>query len=904
VAPSPSKANPLASIEAISSPRQLGEWLRAHIKSQDLNVARLASKIGVAPATLYYWLKGEHLPQGPDADEPDKFYGLLALPEMCLPEAQRLALDDVRMRLTEGRERPRPLPLRGLPGDIRHFVGRADSMSALDGLLKSRSRPSTVLISTVSGTGGVGKTALAVHWAHSAKAKRSFEHGYLYVNLQGFSAGPPLTTGMALNKLLLHLGVESSLIPVDLDAMTALYQEQLSGRAILIVLDNVQDEPQVRPLLPSSPSCLALITSRNRLAGLIASDGATSLSLDRLRPQEAITLLHKFLGVLATKTAHDDIARLATECAYLPLALRIAAATYLASYQETCLVDYVEEIRNNRLAMLQTSEHDDIMAVRAVMSWSCKHLTPPVARAFRLLGLHPGQDFDVYAAAALLQQDIDTTAGILRDLSAHSLLEETIDAARPQIDGVNRYHMHDLLHDYVRELATADNVDGSGSESTIRLFDYYCRVAANAVDILDPGERQYRPEIYAHVASVPVHTSADHATAWLDVERSNLVTIARHAVEHGMPTYAKVLSSMLARHFNTRAYNADALALHTHGLDAARLTHDRTNEARALLNIATVHGRAGQYPLAASHLENALALSRQIGDQTNEARALNNLGIVYELLGRYDDEIGIFQDGLTLFRANYDLVGQSYVILNLGGAYERIGRYPEALDCLAQALTVARQTANHLNEGRANFNAGNIYERLGRYPEALDHHERALAIARETGDRVAECRAMNGLGTVCEDTGRYQEAFDYHEQALAIARDVGDPVAEGRALNGLGTAYEGTGHYAEALDHYEQALSSAKEIGYRGLEAGALNSMGEVLRLRGSSTKALECHRRALTISDVDRDRFEQARAKKGIADNLAILGDEDDAATYLQQAVLLYAELGVPQAARRGWSP
>jgi tetratricopeptide (TPR) repeat protein len=895
VAPLPGKAKPHDAIEEISSPRQLGAWLRTHIKSQDLNVAKLAARVGVAPATLYYWLKGEHLPQRPDADEPDKFYGLLALPEMGLPEARRLALDDVRMRLTEGRERPSPLPLRGLPGDIRHFVGRTDSLSQLDGLLRARSRASTVLISAVSGTGGVGKTALAVHWAHSARARRAFEHGYLYVNLQGFSAGPPLTTAMALTKLLLNLGVESSQIPGDLDAMTAMYQEQLNGKAILVILDNVHDEPQVRPLLPHPPSCLALVTSRNHLAGLIASDGAMAIGLDRLRPQEAITLLHKFLGTIATRAEHDGIAGLARECAYLPLALRIAAATYLANYRRTPLAAYVAEIQKNRLAVLQTSAYDDMMAVKAVMSWSCKHLTPPLARAFRLLGLHPGQDFDGYAAAALLHRDLDATGPILDDLAARSLLDETTAVGGARADGAARYHMHDLLHEYAQELATADHAADVIDESVTRLFDYYCRVVADAVDLIDPGERQYRPAIDARVTSVPAHTGGEQATAWLEVERANLVTIAGHAVRRGMPSYADVLSRMLARHLNTRAYNADALALHGHALRAARLMGERSSEARALLNIATVHGRSGQYPLAASHLEDALALAREVGDRTNEARALNNLGIVYELLGRYDDEIVILRQGLALLRANDDLVGQSYLMLNLGGAYERVGRYREALDCLAQALAVARETTNHLNEGRASFNAGNIYERLGQYPQALDHHRRALAIARQTGDRVAECRALSGLGTVYAGTGRLPEALDHHEQALVIAREVDDPVAEGRALSGLGTVYAGTGRYPEALDHHGQALTIAKQIGYRGLEAGALNAMGEVLRRTASSDRAVKCHRGALAISDMDGDRFEQARANQGIADNLAVLGDDREAATHRQQALRLYAELGVP---------
>ncbi|MGH8795408.1 MAG: hypothetical protein ACRDXX_22545, partial [Stackebrandtia sp.] len=315
-------------IAGITTKRQLGAWLRTRMNDLGLRVEDVAGDLeGVSQATVYNWLKGASIPKPPKGDGLDRFYRFISHPDLALPEAQRLALDQVRTRLTGDAVAHRPdRPRRGLPGDVAQFTGRQDQLKRLDKLLRAHRRANAALVAVLSGMGGVGKTALAVRWAHTKPVLDVFADGFLYINLRGFSASPPSTSQAALNSLLRQLGVDAAKIPGDVDAMAALYQEILSGKTMMIVLDNAHDEPQVRPLLPADPGCLAVVTSRHDLHGLAVSHDAALLRLDQLPSREAAALLRRLLpaGVPAA-----DVDAMATAGGRLPLALRIAAAAYL-----------------------------------------------------------------------------------------------------------------------------------------------------------------------------------------------------------------------------------------------------------------------------------------------------------------------------------------------------------------------------------------------------------------------------------------------------------------------------------------------------------------------------------------------------------------------------------------------
>ncbi|HCU49842.1 MAG TPA: AfsR family transcriptional regulator [Micromonosporaceae bacterium] len=852
------KPRSLADIEAISSPRQLGAWLKSHIRSQGLNVTKLAAKIGVAPATLYYWLKGEHLPQlasssAEDDSYEDKFYALLALTEMNLPEVHRHALDDVRVLLTEGREEPR-LPLRGLPGNVRHFTGRAEALSRLDAQLRAHRRASTVVISAVSGTGGVGKTALAVHWAHSAKARRAFEDGYLYVNLHGFSPEHPLTTTMALNKLLLNLGVDPSQIPADADALAAMYQEHLNGRAILIVLDNALDEPQVRPLLPGFPGCMAVVTSRNSLAGLMASDGAVPIQLDRLPGKEAVALLSSFLGGAALNADGSGLSELAKECAYLPLTLRIAAASFLCVHRGK-LNDFTNALRANRLEALKTSDSDDLTAIKAVMSWSYKHLTPAAAQAFRLLGLHPGDEQDIYAAAALLGADLKTTEKLMSELCEASLLELSDPAE-------NRFGMHDLLRDYARSLADDDR-------ALPRLYAQYQYTASVAMDMLYPAEKSRRPSF---PPPETVHRSfADFtaAKAWLATERPNLLACAAHSVS-ASPTCARDLSRTLFRYLEATGHNGDALLLHANAIRECQAMGDLAGEATALNYLGANWWLLGNSSAALDHYQQARKLFSQLGDRAGEARSRGNIGVICERTGQYDEALEHCQYVLEFFRENGDRLAEARTLGNLGLVLWRKGQYEPAIDHYRRARFLAHELGDLVLECLSLNNLGEGYRLTGNLEAALDHHERALAIARRIGDRTGEARILSNLGENHRISGNLKAALDHHQQALVISRETRHRYTEGLVLNNLGLLSQTEGRLDDAIRSYQDALEVARDTKDPNLRSMILNGLGETARLSGDFAVAVNHHERALAIA---ADMTEKARADIGLNRARADLG-------------------------------
>jgi DNA-binding SARP family transcriptional activator len=419
---------------------------------------------------------------------------------------------------------------RQLPAAVSHLTGRAAELEALTGMLSDASGTRTVVISALVGTAGVGKTAVAVHWAHQIAQR--FGDGQLYVNLRGYDPGQPVAAADALAGFLRALGVPGQEIPDELEERARLYRSRLAGRRVLVVLDNARDGEQVRPLLPGDPGCVAVVTSRDALAGLVAADGARRLDLDLLPPADAVGLLRSLIG---PRAAHDPgaTAELAGLCARLPLALRIAAELAAARFT-TPLAELVAELAAGRLDGLDAGE--DRADVRAVLSWSYRQLPDDAAGAFALTGLHPGDNLDAHAAAALT----GTTAG-----QARKVLGQLHRASLLQAAGPGRYGMHDLLRAYAREQAAARDTGGWCQQALTGLFDYYLAAATGTMDVLYPAEAHQRPGITPTTAVVPDMAGQADARAWLDAERANLVAVMVHCAGQGWPDHAAGLAGML-----------------------------------------------------------------------------------------------------------------------------------------------------------------------------------------------------------------------------------------------------------------------------------------------------------------------------------------------------------------------
>ncbi|MGE5830027.1 MAG: BTAD domain-containing putative transcriptional regulator, partial [Micromonosporaceae bacterium] len=416
---------------------------------------------------------------------------------------------------------------RQLPVDVRGFAGRADQLARLDALASTLGNEgATVVISAIAGTAGVGKTALAVHWAH--RAARRFPDGQLYINLRGFDPdGAMVDPASAIRGFLAALGVPAERIPTDPDAQAGLYRTVLADKQMLIVLDNARDATQVRPLLPGAPHCLVLVTSRNQLAGLIVATAAHSLRLDLLTPDEARDLLTQRLGSRRIAAEPDAVATLISLCAYLPLALALVAAR-AATHPQLSLAALADQLHDTGTRLDALATDDPTTDPRAVFSWSYTAVSPPAQRLFRLLGLHPGPDISAAAAASLAALTPSEARPLLAELTAASLLAEH----RP-----GRYILHDLLRGYATHLAETIDTDQQRHAATGRILDHYLHTVLPATRLLDPG-RDPIPLAPARAGVTP-EQPGDHAQAlrWFTVEHQVLLAAVDLAAATGFDTH-------------------------------------------------------------------------------------------------------------------------------------------------------------------------------------------------------------------------------------------------------------------------------------------------------------------------------------------------------------------------------
>ncbi|MEU3795798.1 tetratricopeptide repeat protein [Streptomyces fructofermentans] len=790
---------------------------------------RLAEELGVDPGSELRSAHEAVLRDGPSRTAPD----IVALP--VAPAAA-------------------PVPAQ-LPADVSAFTGRTRQLAELDThlLAPGPSSPgsTTVVVSAVSGTAGVGKTALAVRWAHGAR--QDFPDGQLYVNLRGYDPEEPLPAAEALAGFLDALGVPGPEIPLRLDDRAARYRTEISGRRLLVVLDNASSAEQVRPLLPGTPSCRVLVTSRDSLASLVSVHGAHRLVLDVLSPDDALALLRTLAGE-RVDAEEEAASTLAEQCGRLPLALRVAAELALSRPRMT-LADLVAELDDHRRRLrLLDSDGDPRAAVRAVFSWSYERLPPVAAKVFRLLGLHPGPDFDVHAAAALCAEPLDRTRQALDLLARASLVQP----AR-----TDRYAMHDLLRVYASWQADrTEGADGRDAALT-RLLDHCLSGAAAAMDVLYPAERHLRPDVAApdHTAPPLVHASECHD--WLRTERPVLVALSAAAAGLGRADHCVRMSLTLHHYFERSGHYADALTLHAHALRAARQAGEERGEADLLACLGTVHRRLARYAEATGHHVAALAICRRIGHRTGEARNLTNLGVLHELQGQYRQSAEHHAQAVVLFRAVGDRGGEADVLNNLGIVHELLNDYVSSAEHHRRALLLYRELGHAFGEASALGNLGIVVSRLGDHDAAADHYEQALALFRRLGHRGGEAHALTNLGDALAQLGRHQAAVKHQRDALAVFQQTGERYGEAGALNGLGEALHGDGHSADASAAHTAALDLAREINEQEEQARAHIGLARVRQGHRDLAAARYHWEQALTLyTALDSPRAADVRAR------------------------------------------
>ncbi|MFV2013471.1 MULTISPECIES: BTAD domain-containing putative transcriptional regulator [unclassified Micromonospora] len=701
------------------------------------------------------------------------------------PAGARTASEQVWPRRGRRLDANRPVPAQ-LPADVAGFTGRAAELGWLDRTMGAAGRGDAepgAVICVLSGSAGVGKTALAVWWARRARDR--FPDGQLYIDLRGYDPEQPVEPGTALARFLRALGVADADMALDVDERAAHYRSLMDGRRMLVVLDNAASVEQVRPLLPGAASCPVLVTSRDPLAGLVAREGAGRRGLGLLPIDDAVALLRRLVGDRVDAEPQAAVT-LATQCAQLPLALRVAAelATARAELSLTRLVDGLTD-RRRRLDMLDAGG-DRRTGVRAILSWSYQYLPAEAARAFRLLGLHPGADVDAAAVAALAGTDPVTADRLVNRLCRAHLVEPA---------GPDRYGMHDLLRAYAAELAADVDPPEVRDAAVTRLFDYYLRTAATAMDAVHPAERHLRPTVpptgpddgpttaWAEPAAWTAPASGlaggapGAARVWLEVERANLMAVTAYGARHGRARHAVRLTALLYRHLECGGHYPDAITMQGHGIAAARAAADLAGEANLLTNLAVVHDHQGRRQQAVAHLRQALTLYRDVDEPAGEARTLGNLGVVLGELGDRRSAICYIGRALALLRTLGEHHGVVRALGSLGQLFTVEGRLGDAAGQLREGLVLCRRTGDRVGEAMLLNYAGQLHNRRGADRAAARCHALARSIAADTGSRGVEALAFDGLGAAAHAAGQRAQAHGYWRRALAIFTELGAPEA-------------------------------------------------------------------------------------------------------------------------------
>ncbi|WP_410586404.1 BTAD domain-containing putative transcriptional regulator [Amycolatopsis sp. lyj-23] len=652
--------------------------------------------------------------------------------------------------------RPASVAPAQLPHEVADFVGRSHELAQLEewnAAVGTRGR--ALIISAVDGFGGVGKTSLAVRFAR--QVAKFYPDGQLYLNLRGFDPHrTPLTVQEALAQLLWSLGAGGR--RQELDAQVAIYRTLLSDKQMLILLDNAASAEQVRELLPGPSNSLVLVTSRNRLSGLVVREGAHRLTLGLLSEAEAIQLLRASVGGRRVGSEPEQAAALARLCGYLPLALRIAAEK-ISSDPEASLQDLVENltVERDRLDALDVGD-DDMSSVRAVFSWSYHSLDPEVARAFRYLGVLPGQDIGVEAAAAALDRSPGEAAKLLAVLCEQNLLEREGD----------RYGFHDLVRVYAAELG--DHVDSADERSAAsrRLLSWYVYTLRAAYSCIMPHDRIFPLDLPEVVHELPVFATGDDAYAWCQLEAANIRALMQCAAELGEHEAAWQMAWYMYNHYYSAGLVTEWLEVLRIALRSAEQRDGVVPRLRILNHISIANSRLGRNDIAARTLEEALAIAGGTDNDSLRIGLLVNLSSTLREAKQYDQGIVRAREGVQL-------------ALKVGGPYEKAGSFDalcelyvesqrpaEALECGRAGLDAARAAGNDLLAANILVNLGHAHRDLGNMADAVAEYETALELCVRLGDRYHEALARFGMAELHRRNSRFVEAREQARRALDI----------------------------------------------------------------------------------------------------------------------------------------
>ncbi|WP_155346155.1 helix-turn-helix domain-containing protein [Acrocarpospora pleiomorpha] len=689
--------------------------------------------------------------------------------------------------LQPARENPKdPKPFSGLPPDSVHFTGRADELRRVISILRHEQKaliiPNMVV---VSGMAGVGKTAFVTRVAY--QIERSFPGGFLFLDLHGYSPTiPPVTPADALDRLLRRLGVPGEQIPDHVDDRAAQYRDRLIGKNMIIVLDNAGSADQVRPLLPATPDCRVLITSRDRLTSL---DDACHLTLDTLPTAEATALFRSVAGQDAPDR-EEMIGKIVEACGRLPLAVRIIAARCRGGGTRR-LADLSARVadRHSRLDELDDGER----SVTSAFTVSHEGLPARPRRVFALLGLHPAADWDAYAVAALADLSVHEAERDLDRLLRANLVIE---------DSAGRYHFHDLVGLHARRLARSAIPEQEQRAAVQRLLVFSLATLVQADRVITPHRYLPPSAIVDKPPVTPALTGYRQALAWAETERTNLVALCRAAVELNLDAFCWEIAYLLRGYFFLTKQWDDWIQTHTLAIVAARHSGNRHAEARTLNNLGLALLERGSFDAAEQHYQSALEIFRELGDEFGESNALANHAAVLYYRGDHGAALLENKHALAFYERMKMLRNVAITLRSIALVEVELARFAEAIEHLHRALRVFTELGLHLDAAMAENCLGETYHRLGDLKNARRWHLQGLEHSQSCGSSYEEARAHGQLGNLAAEQGDRDTATHHWERALR--------------------------HYAALQAPEAEKIRRRLSAGNRSLEAGPVSLTGPV----------------------------------------------------------------------------
>jgi DNA-binding SARP family transcriptional activator/tetratricopeptide (TPR) repeat protein len=725
---------------------------------------RLSSELGVDPGAEIRTAQSRVLRQEFPAAEGD--------PDAAVPEAVSAVPGGQAGPGGSSPGAPSPLVAPAqLPADLPVFAGREPELAQVAQMLGPGGGCPTVAICAIDGMAGIGKTTFAIHWAHHIA--KHFADGQLYINLRGFdSSGSAAAPADVLYALLHSLGVPAGYIPDGLDPRAGLYRSVLAGKQVLIVLDNARDAQQVRPLLPGSPGCLVIATSRNPLTGLAMTDGARLLTLNLPSLLTARETLERRLGVDRVAAEPEAVEEIIQLCGRLPLALAIVSAR-AAAHPGFTLASIAADLRRTQ-GRLDAFAAGAAADARTVFSWSYHHLSPEAGRLFRLLSLLPTADITAPASASLLGAPPDAASRLIEELTSTSLLTEH----QP-----GRYSFHDLIRAYATELLDGTDTGTDRHEALARLLDHYLHSGYGAQVELKPHREPIAPDPPRAGVTPERFAGYEPAMAWFTAERRALNASVSLAAESdfGFPTWQLALT--LQQFYQWGGFFHDWLQTMEIALGAAFRDADLPGQGHVLRSLAGANFHLNRHEETLRSLERAQAIYTELGYITEHAYVHSSFSRVFIHQGRLQLAIEHSQKALELYREAGYRRGEARAIEDIGVAHSALGEYQEAVSYLERGIALAHEAGQLAHEAGGRKELGIVFSKLGQHEEAVAEFGRALALLRRVGHRPQEAETLAALGDALAGLGQQAAAYDAWQQASVISSAFHLPPGEEK--NGL-----------------------------------------------------------------------------------------------------------------------